>query len=306
MVRNLCAQTEFTSDHLIQPLFLVESLKGVEEIVGLAPTQRQSLDAGLKQIESDLERGIHHFLLFVVPREKSFSTDFAPKAIAEIKMRFGSSLHLWVDTCLCSTTADGHCYISNENRQIDLPNTLSALTERAFLFAQAGADGVCPSDMMDLSVLHIRKKLDESGFDRTLLMSYSTKFASQLYGPFRSAADSAPQFGDRKHYQIDVRNRNDAILSSLRCAAEGADFLMVKPAMTSIDLISEIHERSGSPVGAYQVSGEFASIHFLAKNNFANFNELLLESWQVLRRAGAQFIISYGARLAKDLGIKTV
>jgi porphobilinogen synthase len=169
--------------------------------------------------------------------------------------------------------------------------------------ADAGADGVSPSDMMDGRTAHLRAALDEHGHDRVPVMSYSTKFASQFYGPFREAAGSSPQFGDRRHYQIDVRARRDAIASSLRCADEGADLLMVKPGMTSIDLIAPIADATGLAVGAYQVSGEYAALLALAERGLVKFDAALLETWYVFRRAGAAYVITYGARQATRLGL---
>jgi porphobilinogen synthase len=186
---------------------------------------------------------------------------------------------------------------------IRLDETLNELARSAVAFAGAGADGISPSDMMDGRVARIRAALDEEGFDLVPVMSYSTKFASNFYGPFRNAADSAPQFGDRRHYQLDVRNRTEAINASIRCAEEGADLLMVKPGMTSLDLIRPIHERTGRQVGAYQVSGEYAGLALLADQGLIKFEEALLETWHVFKRAGAQYIITYGARYAKSLGI---
>ncbi len=169
--------------------------------------------------------------------------------------------------------------------------------------ANAGGDGVSPSDMMDGRTAHLRAALDSRGHERVPVMSYSTKFASQFYGPFREAAGSAPQFGDRRHYQIDVRARRDAIASSVRCAHEGADLLMVKPGMTSIDLIAPIADATGRPVGAYQVSGEYAGLTLLAAQGLTNFDAALLETWHVFRRAGAAYLITYGARRARALGL---
>jgi porphobilinogen synthase len=189
------------------------------------------------------------------------------------------------------------------DKGIDHPTTLDELANSALAFAEAGADGISPSDMMDGRVARIRAKLDENGFDLVPVMSYSTKFASNFYGPFRNAADSAPQFGDRKGYQLDVRNRTDAVASSLRCAEEGADLLMVKPGLTSLDLIAPINEATALQVGAYQVSGEYAGLSLLADNGLIDFDRGLLETWHVFKRAGAQFIITYGARYAKRLGI---
>src|SRR5262249_10887315 len=186
---------------------------------------------------------------------------------------------------------------------VKLKETLDELAKSAVSFAEAGADGISPSDMMDGRVARIRSTLDEKGFETVPVMSYSTKFASNFYGPFRHAANSAPQFGDRRHYQLDVRNRTDAINSSIRCAEEGADLLMVKPGLTALDLIRPINERTGRQVGAYQVSGEFAGLVLLAEQGLIKFEEALLETWHVFKRAGAQYVITYGARHAKSLGI---
>src|SRR5207253_4199170 len=175
-------------------------------------------------------------------------------------------------------TTHGHCAVLN-NTSIDHSSTLEELATSALAFAEAGADGISPSDMMAGRVARIRSQLDEHGFDLVPIMSYSTKFASNFYGPFRSAADSAPQFGDRRHYQLDVRNRNDALAASRRCAEEGADLLMVKPGMTSLDLIRPIREQTGLQVGAYQVSGEYGGMVLLAEQGLIKFEEALLETW---------------------------
>jgi len=307
LLRDLCAETELTTSHLIQPLFAVEGLEGESPIPGLKGNHRLDRDACLRRIESDLEAGVRHFILFPVPREKKlsgFDHRFARETIASIRARFGQSLFLWVDTCLCSATEHGHCGVLKDEGKIDLARTLDELSRAALGFAEAGAGGVSPSDMMDGRVARIRESLDQAGFDELPIMSYSTKFASQFYGPFREAADSAPRFGDRKGYQIDVRNRTDALSASQRCAEEGADLLMVKPALTSLDLIRPIHELAKRPVGAYQVSGEYAGLALLEEKGLVNFAAALLETWHVIRRAGGQFIISYGTRYARSLGIR--
>ncbi len=308
-IRDLTSQIGFTVNHLIQPLFAVEGIKHDGEIEGLKGTKRLSITSTLKQIESDLNNGVTQFILFGVPAIKMGETDyfynhdFTTKVISEIREKFGRALHLWVDTCLCSVTSHGHCCVFHQNGQIHSEKTLDLLSQSALKFTQAGADGISPSDMMDGRVKAIRETLDAGNYLMTPIMSYSTKFASQLYGPFRNAASSAPQFGDRTQYQIDVRNRQDAISSSIRCAEEGADLLMVKPAMPSLDLIQPIAEKTNLPVGAYQVSGEYAGLVALEKAGLIDFNKGLLETWYVLKRGGAQFIITYGARYAKSLGV---
>ena len=304
-LRDLCAETEFNRAQLIQPLFAVEGLDKSDPISGLRGNERHNGASLLQQIEADLTAGVTQFLLFPVPREKQekgFVHTFTTGTIAEIRRQFGESLCLWIDTCLCSSTTHGHCAVLKD-KDIDHKATLSELSNAAVAFAEAGADGISPSDMMDGRVAQIRTALDERGLDSVPVMSYSTKFASNFYGPFRNAADSAPQFGDRRHYQLDPRNRTDALAASRRCAEEGADLLMVKPGMTSLDLIAAIREQTGKAVGAYQVSGEYAGLALLDKEGLINFEKAVLETWHVFRRAGAQFIITYGARYARQLGI---
>ena len=303
-LRDLCAETEFNRAQLIQPFFVVEGLQSEEPIPGLRGTVRHNVSSALKQIEKDLADGVTQFLLFPVPaekKEKGFEHSSTNKTISEIRQRFGDSLCLWVDTCLCSYTTHGHCAVLDE-KGIRHEETLDELAKSAVAFAEAGADGISPSDMMDGRVARIRTALDAKGFDLVPVMSYSTKFASNFYGPFRNAADSAPQFGDRRHYQLDVRNRSDALAASRRCAEEGADLLMVKPGLTSLDLIRPISEQTGRQVGAYQVSGEYAGLVLLAEQGLIKFEEALMETWHVFKRAGAQYIITYGARYARQLG----
>jgi porphobilinogen synthase len=305
----MCSTVDFNTCQLVQPLFVVESLKSNQEIPGLPKNFRMNDETVLQQIEQDLESGVRHFILFGVPENKSSQpSNFSSnnKVISKIKKQFGSSLNLWVDTCLCSWTDHGHCCVFHSDGKRDHEKTLHALAQSAVEAVEAGAQGISPSDMMDGRVSRIREALDSRGFIDTPIMSYSTKFASNFYGPFRHAADSAPKFGDRTQYQIDVRNRDDALNASLRCAEEGADLLMIKPGMTAIDLIAPIREATGLPVGAYQVSGEYASLALLAQNSLINFDQALKETWHVFKRAGAQYIITYGARLAKNLGVKSV
>lgn len=302
-LRDLCAETTFTTAHLIQPIFIVEGMSGAEAIPGLDGNERLGIGPALDTMARDLDQGVRHVLLFAVPEKKGSGVFFAARAVEAIKKRFGSGVCLWVDVCLCSTTHDGHCAIFDASGRIDLDRTLDALGTMATVVAEAGADGVSPSDMMDGRTRHLRAALDGQGHGAVPIMSYSTKFASNMYGPFRLAADSAPTHGDRRHYQIDVRSRTDAVQSSVRCADEGADLLMVKPGMTSLDLIAPIREATGRPVGAYQVSGEYAGLCALAREGLTNLDAALLETWHVFRRAGAAYIITYAARRARALGI---
>jgi porphobilinogen synthase len=306
-MRDLVAETTFSQANLIQPLFIVDGMTGSELIPGLGDNARLGALAAHDVIARDLDAGVRHFLLFAVPAVKtSGDPDFAyvRRAVEAIKKPFGDRVALWVDICLCSCTTHGHCGLFDAKGRIDLPPTLRALARMAKHAADAGADGVSPSDMMDGRTTAIRATLNAGGHDRVPIMSYSTKFASQFYGPFRGAADSAPQHGDRKHYQLDVRSRLDAIGSSVRCAKEGADLLMVKPGMTSIDLIRPISEATGKGVGAYQVSGEYASLLALSQQGFlSNLDAAILETWHVFRRAGAAFVITYAARHARRTGL---
>jgi len=307
-MRNLAAETEFTTSHFVQPLFFVDGLTapdGRETIPGLGDDNTRCNERALVEtVARDLDAGVRHFLLFAVPAEKrgTLDTSHVTRAVRAIKGAFGDRLCLWVDVCLCSSTTHGHCAVLDAKGGIALGPTLEALAAYAVAAADAGADGVSPSDMMDGRTAHLRAALDAAGHVRVPVMSYSTKFASKFYGPFRAAADSSPQHGDRAHYQIDVRARVDAIQSSVRCAEEGADLLMVKPGMTSIDLIRPIAEATGKLVGAYQVSGEYAGLRALAREGLVDVDAALVETWHVFRRAGAAYIITYGARRAAALG----
>ena len=306
-MRDLVAETTFSVANLIQPLFVVDGMTGSEAIPGLGDNARLGAAAVHDVVARDLDAGVRHFLLFAVPSVKDpvlRDFDHVRRAVEAIKKPFGDRTTLWVDICLCSCTAHGHCAHFDTNGQIDLERTLDALAAMARTAAAGGADGVSPSDMMDGRTAAIRAALDAEGHARVPVMSYSTKFASQFYGPFRGAADSAPQFGDRRHYQLDVRSRRDAIRSSVRCANEGADLLMVKPGMTSIDLIAPIAEATGKGVGAYQVSGEYAGLLALAEQGLlANLDAALVETWNVFRRAGAAYVITYAARKAAAIGL---
>jgi porphobilinogen synthase len=311
LMRDLVNETQWTASQLIQPLFVGEGLSADLEIPGLLGTKRQTEENLLRQVEIDLKAGVRQFILFSIPeekRERAFNHAFSQRVISRLKKQFGSECLLWLDTCLCSVTTHGHCCVFSKDTTargngISSEETRHEIATIALAYAEAGADGLSPSDMMDGRVAAIRSRLDENGFQDTPIMSYSTKFASSMYGPFRVAADSSPKMGDRKGYQIDVRNRTDALASSLRCAEEGADLLMVKPGMTSIDLIRDIHSMTGKPVGAYQVSGEFAALVFLAEKGLTSLPEAMKESWHVFRRAGAQYIITYGARYAREWGM---
>mgnify|MGYP002818143019 FL=1 len=305
LLRDLCSETNFSLSHFVQPIFVSEGANDNQEITGLKNNFVMSLDNSFQQIHDDLNNGVRNFLLFVSPNKKSvnsFNLDFHQKTISSIKDRFKSDINLWTDVCLCSLTDHGHCCLFDKNKSIDINRTLEEISKIALSYAQAGSDIIAPSDMMDGRTLSIRKILDKEKFSMKPIISYSTKFSSNFYGPFREAASSAPSFGDRKQYQLDYKGKTEAIRASIRCAEEGADMLMVKPGMTSIDLIMKIKEKTNLMVGSYQVSGEYAGLCLSEEKGLLDLNEALKETWHVMRRAGAQYIISYGARLAKEIG----
>jgi len=289
---------------LIQPFFVDQRLKSKKIIKGMGNNYSWSQSTIIKGIESDLKKGIKNFLLFIVPKEKqklpeNFSYHY--EVIRNLKKEFHKDITLLVDTCLCSITPDGHCGISHK-RKIDLNQTHYALGLAANTYLEAGADIIAPSDMMKNTTRYLRKIFQDNNFSNAQIMSYSTKFKSSFYGPFRNAANSSPKGFDRSSYQLPVNHRKKALESSIVNAAQGANYLMVKPGMTSIDLIADIKKETLLPTGAYQVSGEFASLQLLHKNKLGNYQDLLLESLQVFARAKADFIITYGARdIAKYL-----
>ena len=283
---------------LIQPMFVDQRLKSEKKIKGLGENFSWSQSTILKAVEKDLKKGLRNFLFFIVPKEKQkLPEDFSfhYEIIRSLKMQFKKDLTLLIDTCLCSITPDGHCGISH-NKKINLLETHYALGLAANTYLEAGADIIAPSDMMKDTTKYLRKIFNENDFNAAQIMSYSTKFKSEFYGPFREAANSTPKGYDRSSYQLPVNDRSKAIQSSIINAAQGANYLMVKPGMTSIDLIQEIKAETLLPTGAYQVSGEFASLQLLDSQGLGNYPDLLMESLNVLSRAKADYIITYGAR----------
>ncbi len=289
---------------LIQPFFVDQRLKTKKVIKGMGLNYSWSKNSILSGIESDLKKGIKNFLLFVVPKDKQkLPEDFSfhYEIIKKIKKQFKNDITLLVDSCICSITPDGHCGITHK-KKINLKKTHYVLGLAANTYLEAGADIIAPSDMMKNTTRYLRKIFQENGFSEAQIMSYSTKFKSNFYGPFRNIASSSPKGFDRSSYQLPIANRNKAIENSVINAAQGANYLMVKPGMTSLDLIADIKKETLLPTGAYQVSGEYASLQLLHSNKLGNYLELLLESLQVFSRAKADFIISYGARdIAKYL-----
>ena len=305
--RELAADKHLSHRSFIQPLFVEEGLKSVRAVDGLFHVNVETSDTILNSIKADLQAGINKFLLFPIPAKKSeadFDFGFAVSVIRKIKEAFGEEIWLAADCCLCSYTSHGHCGILNEAGTQVLNNTsVEVLSRYALQLALAGADCIAPSDMMDGRIAAIRNKLNAMGMDTVSILSYSAKFSSQWYGPFRDACHSAPAAGvlnDRKSYQLSPAQAGAALEAALRDEAEGADMLMIKPAGHYSDIIFQLKQLSRKPVVAYHVSGEYASIELLAQQGLLDRERAHLEIWTCLQRAGANSIISYAARNAKS------
>jgi porphobilinogen synthase len=307
-VRELTATVQLHHRQFIQPLFLDEGISEQTPIATLHKINSDTLESLLKQIESDLQKGISKFLLFPVPvkkAENNFDYSFVINAVRQIKKTFGSTVWIAADICLCAYTSHGHCGILNATRDKVLNDaSVKELANYALLLAQAGADCIAPSDMMDGRIGAIRNILDAHQLDDVSIMSYSAKFSSQFYGPFRDACKSTPgsncNIHNRKSYQASPFNKNDALLSTLRDIDEGADIVMVKPALPYLDVIHELSTQIQHPLAAYHVSGEYQSIELLAQQNIIERDKAHLEIWTALKRGGATIIISYAARHAKE------
>ena len=307
-VRELAATVQLSHRDFIQPLFLDQSIRNRTPINSLNHISSETVESLLKQIESDIEEGINKFLLFPVPvtrSEKNFDFSFVLNALKKINSTFGNNAWIAADVCLCSYTSHGHCGILNKERTKVLNHeTVNVLADYSMQLAQAGAQCIAPSDMMDGRIGAIRMQLDKNGLDDISIMSYSCKFSSQFYGPFRDACRSAPgansELHDRKTYQVSPFNPKDALLAAFRDIEEGADILMVKPALPYLDIIFQLKQKSQLPVAAYHVSGEYQAIELLAENNLLERHKGHLEIWTSLKRAGADMIISYASRNARN------
>jgi porphobilinogen synthase len=307
-VRAMTREVQVRLEQLVQPLFVAESLAERAPVPGLTGVHQESCDSLLRQVEQDLSAGVNKFLLFGVPQARSEHTidwSFTAGQIRALKQRFGHDIWLAADVCLCSSTPHGHCGVLNpEGDHIDNRASVAELEQAALSYAEAGADCVAPSDMMDGRIGAIRARLDTGGLERTILMSYAVKFHSTLYGPFRVAADSAPKGGvalkDRASYQLDPARPSDAWQCAQRDADEGADILMVKPGLPYLDLLSELSAAIRKPWAVYHVSGEFAALEALCAQGLAARAPLHREIMTAFARAGASIIITYGARYARE------
>lgn len=307
-VRALTREVSVSQDQLIQPCFVAETATAPEPVPGLSGVYQETPDSLLRRTESDLRAGVSKFLLFGVPAarsERDIDSSFTAGQIRALKSRFGKDLWLATDVCLCSSTPHGHCGVLNpEGDHLDNRASVHELANVALRYAEAGADCVAPSDMMDGRIAAIRQALDAGGCERTVLMSYAVKFHSTLYGPFRVAADSAPKgavtLKDRASYQLDPARPNDAWLCAERDVAEGADILMVKPGLPYLDLLRELSREFRQPWAVYHVSGEYAALEALAAQGLAPRAALHREILTAFKRAGASMIITYGARHARE------
>ncbi|HEY5772386.1 MAG TPA: porphobilinogen synthase [Chitinophagaceae bacterium] len=305
-IRELTASVKLSHKSFIQPLFVDEAITEPRPVNGLADVAVDSVSTVLKTIEQNIKGGATKFLLFPVPaakKESNFDFSFATAVVKSIKENFGNDVWIASDLCLCSYTTHGHCGILNDDHsKLVNHKTVDVLSKYATQLAIAGADCIAPSDMTDGRIAAIRTSLDAVGYDTVSIMSYSAKFSSQFYGPFRDACHSAPNTNglkNRKTYQLSPLNSNDAIASSLRDEKEGADILMVKPAALYTDVIAKLKHQTLKPIAAYHVSGEYAAIEALAEKHLVNREAAHLEVWTALTRGGADIIISYATKNAK-------
>jgi porphobilinogen synthase len=294
-------ETHLTPDCFIYPLFVCEG-RGVRRAIASMPGVFQlSVDEAVKEAAAAYADGVPGVLLFGLPARKDATGSAASDAKAPVQSAVREMKHalpdliVTTDVCLCEYTSHGHCGIL-EGEEIVNDITVSHLVQVALSHAAAGADFVAPSDMMDGRVAAIRQALDEQGFERVGIMSYAAKYCSAFYGPFRDAADSAPQFGDRRSHQMDPANVNEALREVESDLAEGADIVIVKPALTYLDVISNVKARFSQPTAAYHVSGEYAMLKAAAANGWIDEPRAMMETLTAIRRAGADIIITYYAR----------
>ena len=308
VLRDLLQETHVSVNDFIYPLF-IKSGKGLKVEVGSMPGVFQmSIDEILKECEVLKKLGIYSILLFGIPDTKdSVGSDamcehgIIASSIREIK-KAHPDMFVVTDLCFCEYTDHGHCGVLDPVLEtVDNDITLDNLAKQAQVHAQAGADMIAPSGMMDGMITAIRAGLDSDGFAHIPIMSYSTKFSSAYYGPFRDVAESSPSFGDRRSYQMNPANRKEAILESLADEAEGADILMVKPALAYLDIVRDIKENSSLPLAVYNVSGEYSMLKMAAKAGVIDYERVMMETMIGFKRAGADIIISYHAKEVAEI-----
>jgi porphobilinogen synthase len=305
-LRDMFRETRLLKEDFIYPLFVVEGEKVKKEIGSMPDNFQMSVDNILRECGELETLGVNSILLFGIPQTKDAvgsgaydANGVIQKALREVKKRFPEMLVI-TDVCLCEYTSHGHCGVV-ENGFVENDKTLELLAKEALSHAENGADIIAPSDMMDGRVAAIRQKLDENGFHETPIMAYSAKFSSAFYGPFREAAESAPQFGDRKSYQMDFGNSDEAMREIALDIQEGADIVMVKPALAYLDLIRRAKDNFNVPVAAYNVSGEYSMIKAAAEKGWIDGEKVMLEVLTSIKRAGADIIITYFAKEAAKI-----
>ncbi|MGF3522217.1 MAG: porphobilinogen synthase [Candidatus Bathyarchaeia archaeon] len=305
-LREIMSDVKVDPSDLVYPIFVDEKAKNPIPIGSMPDYYRLPLNQVVDEARQILEQGVKSVILFGVPSKKdeTGSGAFAEngviqKAIYTLKKEFGDTLVVISDVCLCEYTSHGHCGIV-ENHKIQNDSTLEVLQKVAVSHANAGADIVAPSAMMDGQVQLIREGLDDAGFDQTAILAYSAKFASSFYGPFREAVESKPQFGNRKTYQLSYRNPREALREMELDINEGADILMVKPAMAYLDIIHAAKTKFSVPLAAYNVSGEYAMLKAAAQNGWIDEKAAICETLNSIKRAGADLIITYFAKDVKS------
>lgn len=301
VLRKMVRETRMDASSLVYPMFVIEGSSIKEEIPSMPGQYRYSVDRIEEKLTELADAGVGSVMLFGIPEHKDEigSGAYAADGIVQKAFRKAKQvcpeLYMIGDVCMCEYTSHGHCGVLC-GQEVDNDKTLELLADTALSQIQAGADMVAPSDMMDGRVAAIRKKLDENGYVNAPIMSYAVKFASSFYGPFRDAAGSAPSFGDRKSYQMDFHNRREALKEAMLDVEEGADIIMVKPAMAYGDLIREVKDRTDIPVASYSVSGEYAMVKAAAQAGFVDENSILCEMAVSAYRAGTDIYITYFAK----------
>ncbi len=306
VIRRMVKETSVTPDNFIYPLFVTYGKDVKKEISSMPNCFQESIDVVVNSAKEIYSLGIPAVILFGIPEKKDERATEAyndhgviQEAIKAIKDTV-PDLFIITDVCLCEYMSHGHCGIVENGRILNDP-TLELLCKEALSHTKAGADMVAPSDMMDGRVSAIREALDSGGFQQVPIMSYSAKYASAFYGPFREAAESTPQFGDRKAYQMDPHNRREAIREVELDIEEGADIVMVKPALSFLDIISDIRDNFNIPVAAYNVSGEYSLIYAATKMGWIDYEKVMMEVLVSIKRAGADLILTYFAKDAAKL-----
>lgn len=300
-VRDLVRETVLTKNDLIYPLFVVPGKKIKNEVRSMPGVFQMSVDVVVKECKEVEQLGIPAVILFGIPDHKDEvgSGAYDPNGIIQQAVRAikkeTKKLLVITDVCLCEYTSHGHCGVLQGEKILN-DETVELLVKESVSHAEAGADIIAPSDMMDGRIGAIRKALDEKGFIETPILSYAVKYASGYYGPFRDAAESTPAFGDRRSHQMDIANSDEALREAESDVEEGADIIMVKPAGPYLDIIWRVKEKFGMPTAAYQVSGEYAMIKAAGKNNWIDEQRVMIESLTAIKRAGADMILTYFAK----------